>query len=132
MAGKRLGPGEIESALMTHPAIKEAAAIGIPDLVKGEALICFIVLNQYGLTASQFSGKVELEKGISQHLVSQLGSIIRPKSLYFIESLPKTRSGKIVRSAIRKKYLGDKTIDLSSIENPDALKEIDEAKSKIK
>jgi len=123
IAGKRIGPGEIESVLIEHPSVKEAAAIGIPDEIKGEALVCFVVINK---------GSTKAEKEISEHLTSKMGSVCRPQHLYFVEALPKTRSGKIVRSAIRKKYLGEEIIDLSSIENQSALQAIGEAKSKIK
>ncbi len=136
IAGKRIGPGEIESALIEHPAVNEAAAIGVPDEIKGEALVCFVVLNQVdsaGRTRADSRPLLhELEKEISQHLVSKLGSICKPKYLHFVDSLPKTRSGKIVRPAIRKKYLGEEITDLSSIENQEALLAIGEAKSKIK
>ena len=97
LAGKRIGPGEIESALIEHPSIREAAAIGIPDEIKGEALVCFVVLSQSEEGDRGNRPLLEL-KEISQHLVSKLGSIMRPKHLHFVDSLPKTRSGKIVRS----------------------------------
>ena len=123
IAGKRIGPGEIESALIEHPAVKEAAAIGIPDEIKGEALVCFVVVNK---------GSLAKEKEITEHLISKMGSIGKPKHLYFVDALPKTRSGKIVRQAIRKKYLGEEISDLSSVENQGTLQAITEAKSKIK
>ncbi len=118
ISGKRIGPGEIESALIKHPAVKEAAAIGVPDKVKGEVLVCFVVLNKDVIAAAT------LEQEIVKLAVTKYGAITRPKNLYFVASLPKTRSGKIVRGAIRKKYLGEEIIDTSAIENPEALQAI--------
>jgi acetyl-CoA synthetase len=118
ISGKRIGPGEIESALIEHPAVKEAAAIGVPDKIKGEVLVCFIVLNKDILASTQ------LKENIVTLTVENFGALARPKDLFFVSSLPKTRSGKIVRGAIRKKYIGDENIDTSSIENPEALQAI--------
>jgi len=105
IAGKRIGPGEIESVLIEHPDVKEAVAIGIPDEIKGEALVCFVVLNQPDYWDSISVGSPNLE-GINQHLISRLGSICKPKYLHRVSTLPKTRSGKIVRSVIKKKISG--------------------------
>lgn len=116
ISGKRIGPGEIESALIEHTAVKEAAAIGIPDELKGEALVCFIVLNDQQVKTS--------DQDIATHLVTKLGAIVRPKQVIFVSALPKTRSGKIVRGTIRKQYLGEAIGDISSIENPEALQTI--------
>ncbi len=124
ISGKRIGPGEIESALIGHSAVKEAAAIGVPDKIKGEVLVCFVVLNRDVLANAQ------LKDNIVASIVTKIGAIGRPKDLYFVSSLPKTRSGKIVRGAIRKKYLGEEIIDTSSIENPETLQAI--AKNIIK
>ena len=118
IAGKRIGPGEIESALIEHQAIKESAAIGVPDEIKGEALVCFVVLNP----TIQASHKLEQE--IIAHIATALGAVVRPKSLHFVGALPKTRSGKIVRGTIKKQYLGLELGDTASIENLDALDEI--------
>jgi acetyl-CoA synthetase len=117
---------KLPANVIEHPKVKEAAAISIPDEIKGEALVCFVVLNQ------EVPASPELEKEICQHLTSKMGAIIKPKHLYFIDALPKTRSGKIVRSAIRKKYLDEEITNLASIENQGALQAIIEAKSKIK
>ncbi len=123
ISGKRIGPGEIESVLIEHLSIKEAAAIGVPDETKGEALVCFVVLNR------NVVGSVELEQEIQKHVATKCGAVTRPKSVYFIASLPKTRSGKIVRAAIRKEYLGETIIDKSSIENPESLQAISKVKA---
>lgn len=118
VAGKRVGPGEVESILIEHPAVAEAAAIGVPHVVKGETIVCF-VLPTPGNKPSESLAK-ELLDSVAKHL----GGPLRPDSLHFVTALPKTRSGKIVRGSIRKKYLGEPVGDLSSIENPDALESI--------
>ncbi len=119
ISGKRIGPGEIESVLIEHPAVKEAAVIGVPDKTKGEAIICFIVLNKRSHESS------ELEQEITKHVATKYGAVTRPKKVYFVSALPKTRSGKIVRGAIKRKYLGEKNIDTSSVENPEALQALE-------
>jgi len=123
ISGKRIGPGEIESVLMEHPVIKEAAAIGVPDEIKGEILVCFVVLHR------DVTESVELAQEIIKHVATKCGAIVRPKWVYFVAALPKTRSGKIVRGAIRKKHLGESIVDISSIENPDALQSIPKLKA---
>jgi len=118
ISGKRIGPGEIESVLIEHSSIREAAAIGIPDKTKGEVLVCFVVLNR------DISPSADLKQEIIKHVATKCGATTRPKKVYFVSALPKTRSGKIVRGAIRKKYLGENIVDVSSIENPEALQDI--------
>ncbi len=115
VAGKRVGPGEVESVLVEHKDVAEAAVIGVPDDVKGEALVCFVVLMP-GKTAS-----TELTKDLRDLVAHKLGPVMRPEVIHTVGALPKTRSGKIVRRTIRAKYLGEPTGDLSSVENPDAL-----------
>jgi acetyl-CoA synthetase len=121
LAGKRTGPGEIESGANDHPAVQESAAIGIPDEIKGEAAICFVVLKP-GYEPSE-----PLRKEISDRIVEKLGKTLRPDKVLFVKVLPKTRSAKIVRGAIKRKYLGQDPGDLSSVENPDAIEEIGRA-----
>jgi acetyl-CoA synthetase len=115
IAGKRVGPAEFESALMTHPSVTEAATIGVPDKMKGETVVCFVVLKN-DPTPDLAS---ELEKSIVDHM----GKSLKPKEIRIVSALPKTRSGKIVRGAIKKTYLGEPVTDVSSIENPDVLVE---------
>jgi len=121
VAGKRTGPAEIEAALLEHPAVAEAAAIGVPHEIKGEAVVCFVVLRP-GQTPSE-----ALREALINQVVKHLGKTLRPETLKFVKMLPKTRSAKIVRGAIRKKYLGQPVGDLASVENPDALEEISRA-----
>lgn len=118
VAGKRIGPGEIESILVGHPDVAEAATIGVPHPVKGEGLVCFAVVRPGVKETPAFAE--ELIKLVAH----KMGSAVKPERLHFVQALPKTRSGKIVRGSIRRKYLGEPTGDLSSVENPDALESI--------
>jgi acetyl-CoA synthetase len=122
IAGKRTGPAEIESAVNEHPKVQESAAIGVHDELKGEAVVCFAVLKP-GAEPSE-----ELRQEIVALIVDHLGKTLKPEKLLFVKALPKTRSAKIVRGAIRRKYVGEDPGDLSSIENPDAIEEIGKAK----
>ena len=122
VAGKRVGPAEVEAALIEHPAVAEAAAIGIPHDIKGETVACFVVLAP-GQTAGE-----PLREELREQVVKHLGKTLRPEVLKFVRMLPKTRSAKIVRGAIRRRYLGEPVGDLASIENPEALEEIARAR----
>ncbi len=115
VAGKRVGPGEVESVLIEHPRVAEAAVIGVPHEIKGEALICFVVL-----MAGERPDET-LQSELNNLISHKLGAVLKPESIYCLSALPKTRSGKIVRGSIRKRYLGQPAGDTSSIENPDAL-----------
>ncbi len=122
IAGKRTGPAEIESALIEHPAVSEAATIGVPHEIKGETPVCFVILSP-GHEASE-----DLRKELMDQVVKFHGKTLRPQELKFVTAFPKTRSAKIVRKIIRKKYLGDEDLgDISSIENPEAIDEIGRA-----
>jgi acetyl-CoA synthetase len=119
VAGKTIGPSEVEGALISHPAVVEAAAIGVPHEVKGEEVVCFAVLRE-GYRASG-----DLRRELVEHVSTELGKALRPAEVHFVSALPKTRSAKIVRRIIRAKYLGEEDLgDLSSIENPSAIDEI--------
>ncbi len=115
VAGKRLGPAEVEAILTGHRAVSEAAAIGVPHPVKGEALVCFVVLRQ-GWTASE-----ALTSELASHVVEQLGKPLRPAAVHAVPDLPKTRNAKILRRVIRAVFLGQDPGDLSSLENPQAV-----------
>ena len=112
IAGKRLGPAEVESALVAHPAVAEAAAIGVPHEVKGEALWCYVVL-AYGQEPSD-----ALRGELVTVVTDALGKSFKPGSLRFTTALPKTRSAKVLRRAIRATALGTDPGDLSSLEDP--------------
>ena len=118
IAGKRLGPAEVESALADHPAVAESAAIGMPDEIKGEAIWCFVVTKPGAGAGDELAG--ELAAVVSEHL----GKSFRPKRIVFVDELPKTRSAKIVRRALRASAMGEDPGDLSSLENPGALEQI--------
>jgi acetyl-CoA synthetase len=112
IAGKRIGPAEVESVIAGHPAVAESAAVGIPDEVKGEQVWCFVVLKP-GVEPDP----EELRKLVGDHL----GKSFAPARVVFVPELPKTRSAKIVRRAIRAAALGQAPGDLSSVENPQSL-----------
>jgi len=115
VAGKRLGPAEVESVLVAHPAVAESAAVGVPDELKGEALVCFVVLRP-----GQPAGP-ELARELEEAVVAALGRPLRPKALEFVADLPRTRNAKILRRVVRSLYLGQDPGDLSALENPAAL-----------
>lgn len=121
VAGKRTGPAEIESALIEHNLVAEAAAIGVPHEIKGETVVCFVVLNP-GTIPSE-----ALREELKAQIVKHLGKTLKPEALKFVKALPKTRSAKIVRGAIRRKYLGEPLGDISSVENQDTIEEISRA-----
>jgi acetyl-CoA synthetase len=112
VAGKRIGPAEIESAAVAHPAVAEAAAVGVPHDVKGEVAWVFCVLAP-GAEAS--------EEDVAALVAAELGKAFTPDRVVFVPALPKTRSAKIVRRAVRATALGRDPGDLSSVENPEAL-----------
>jgi acetyl-CoA synthetase len=118
IAGKRIGPAELESAAVGHPAVSEAAAVGIPHDVKGEVAWVFCVLAPGNAPSDELAGEV------GEAVAAALGRAFRPERVAFVHALPKTRSAKIVRRAVRAKALGEDPGDLSSVENPEALEEI--------
>jgi acetyl-CoA synthetase len=118
IAGKRIGPAEIESAAVAHPAVIEAAAVGVPHEVKGEVAWLFCVLAP-GRSASAAE--------VADLVSADLGKAFAPDRVVFVSALPKTRSAKIVRRAVRATALGTDPGDLSSVENPEALEAISAA-----
>ncbi len=121
IAGKRIGPAELESAAVGHPAVREAAAIGVPHEVKGETSWIFCCL----LPGEEPSN--ELAADVAARVAAELGKAFKPERIVFVDALPKTRSAKIVRRALRAKVLGTDLGDLSSVENPEALDAIEAA-----
>jgi acetyl-CoA synthetase len=115
VAGKRLGPAEVESVLVGHSAVAEAAAIGVPDEMKGEALVCFVILR------SKHQPSDELARELQDLVASALGKPLRPQAVHFVGDLPRTRNAKILRRVVRSVYTGKDPGDLSSLENPSAL-----------
>ncbi|MEW5830084.1 MAG: AMP-binding protein [Chloroflexota bacterium] len=122
IAGKRLGPAEVESILVGHPAVVEAAAIGIPDEIKGAALVAFVVLNQAVPSSDA------LRKELKDLIVASMGKALAPKAVLFVSDLPKTRNAKVMRRMIRAAYLGQPLGDTSSLVNPEAVEEIGRAR----
>jgi acetyl-CoA synthetase len=118
VAGKRLGPAEVESALARNPAVLESAAIGVPDDIKGEAVVCFAILKP-GAAAGALL-EAELRAGVA----AELGKAMTPKAIVFVRDLPRTRNAKIMRRVIRAVYLGRDPGDVSALENPGAVEEI--------
>ncbi|HET6263122.1 MAG TPA: AMP-binding protein, partial [Chloroflexia bacterium] len=118
VAGKRVGPAEVESAAVSHPAVAEAAAIGVPDTLKGEALVVLVVLR-----AGHEPGE-ELRGEIASCVVSHLGKSLKPQAVKFVAELPHTRNGKTLRRLVRQGYLGESLGDLSSLENLSALEAV--------
>jgi acetyl-CoA synthetase len=120
IAGKRLGPAEVESALADHPSVAESAAVGVPDAIKGEAIWCFVV------TKPGFEPTDDLSRALARQVAAELGKSFRPSRILFVDELPKTRSAKIVRRALRALVEGRDPGDLSSLENPGSLDAIRE------
>jgi acetyl-CoA synthetase len=115
VAGKRLGPAEVESALIEHPAVAESAAVGIPHEVKGETVWCFVV------TKPGWVRNDDLAEQLRATVADQLGKSFKPERIVFVDELPRTRSAKILRRAIRATVLHTDPGDLSSLENPSAI-----------
>jgi acetyl-CoA synthetase len=112
VAGKRVGPAEVESAAVAHPGVVEAAAVGIPHAVKGESIAVFCVLRP-GETAGP-----EIRAAISAEVVRELGKALKPDVVEVVPALPKTRSGKVMRRVIRAAYLGLDPGDVSALDDP--------------
>jgi acetyl-CoA synthetase len=110
VSGHRLGTAEIESALVSHPAVAEAAAIGLPHEVKGQAIHTFVLLR------TGFAGTSELSEELRQHVATHMGPIARPEDVKFVDKLPKTRSGKIMRRVLKARAQGLPEGDTSTLE----------------
>jgi acetyl-CoA synthetase len=121
IAGKRLGPAEVESVLVGHPAVAEAGVIGVPHEIKGESVVCFVVLRP-GNEPSE-----PLRAELSDRVAQAMGKALKPEKVLFTRDLPKTRSAKIMRRVIRATYLGKDPGDVSSLESPAAVQAIAEA-----
>ena len=121
VAGHRLGTMEIESALVSHPAVAEAAVVGKPDDIKGEDIFAFVILE------GDRQPSEELSKELKKHVVAEIGAIARPSEIRFAEALPKTRSGKIMRRLLRSLASGQEiTSDTSTLEDRSILDKLRE------
>lgn len=123
VAGKRVGPAEVESALVAHEAVREAAAVGVPDEVKGEAIVAFCIL-QPGAAPDDDASREALREALKDQVAEALGKPFRPKEVRFVRDLPRTRNAKIMRRVVRAMYLGLPAGDLTALENPDAAEAI--------
>jgi acetyl-CoA synthetase len=120
VAGHRLGSMELESALKSHPAVAESGVVGIPDEIKGEEIVAFVILK------NDFSPSDDLAKELKQHVVEEIGAIARPGEIHFTDVLPKTRSGKIVRRFLRQIAAGEEIIgDKTTVEDPTVLDKLE-------
>jgi len=115
LAGKRLGPAEVETAVVAHPKVLEAAAVGVPDELKGEALWVFVVVRPDAVADDA------LRAEITRCVTDALGPSFKPAAVRFTRALPKTRSAKVLRRAIRSIVTGDAPGDLSGLEDPSTL-----------
>jgi acetyl-CoA synthetase len=113
VAGKRLGPAEVESVLVSHPAVSESAVVGVPHETKGEAIWCFCVLGD--------GAEDGVGEALGELVAKELGRPFKPSRIVFVDALPKTRSAKILRRAVRAVAIGEDPGDMSSAENPQAL-----------
>jgi acetyl-CoA synthetase len=118
IAGKRLGPAEVESIAVGHGRIAEAAAIGLPDEIKGSALVLFCV------TAPGVEGEAALADELKRLVSDSLGKPLAPRAVYFLSDLPRTRNAKVMRRMLRAAYLGEALGDTSALVNPEILDEI--------
>jgi acetyl-CoA synthetase len=116
ISGHRMSTAEIEHAVISHDKISDAASIAIPDDITGEAIVVFFVTDDKSETG--------LESEISDYISEKIGKVARPKHVFQLSDLPKTRTGKIMRRLLKSKLLGKELGDLSSLENPNVLDEI--------
>jgi acetyl-CoA synthetase len=114
VAGRKVGPAEVEACLTGHAAVSEAAVIGVPDELTGESVVAFVVLKP-GSTFTNVSEE------LAAHVARCMGPTFRPRAIHAVPELPKTQSGKVVRRLIRLAYLREPLGDTSTVENPEAL-----------
>jgi len=141
VAGKRVGPAEVESLLVAHPLVTEAAVIGVPDEMKGTAMVVFCVLTKSsppykggvaeGRGGSQSpkhgdlaAGTAALQSELKTLVARDMGKPLAPSKIHFLSALPKTRNAKVMRRVIRAAYLGEDPGDLSALEDPAIVDEI--------
>jgi acetyl-CoA synthetase len=122
VAGKRLGPAEVESILVEHPAVLESAAVGIPHPIKGSQMVIFAVLKP------GFESTNQLRQELIDRVTADLGKALAPHELFFVDDLPKTRNAKVMRRMVRSTYLEMDPGDRSSLVNPESLESIRHAR----
>lgn len=121
VAGKRIGPAEVESVLVSHPLVREAAAVAVPDALKGSAIAAFVALR------GEASGPA-LEEELKDRVANELGKPLRPAVVVYLSGIPKTRNGKIMRRLVRAVWLGEPAGDVTALEDPSLLDEIARAR----
>ena len=126
VAGHRLGTREIEEAVQGHPAIAEVAVVGVADQLKGQMPMAFAVVKDAAVIATP-EKRLELEKAVFKQVDDSLGAIARPSRVHFLTVLPKTRSGKLLRRSIQALAEGRDPGDLTTIEDPAALEQLQQA-----
>jgi len=122
VAGRKVGPAEVEGAAMDHPSVNQAAAVGVPDETTGTAVVLYVVPE---------AGDDEddaLREEVRETVGAELGKPFRPREVLFVDRFPKTQSGKIIRRAIQSVYTGEDFGDLSSIDDPDALAAVEDSR----
>ena len=125
VSGHRLGTMEVESALVAHPMVAEAAVVGRPDDLTGEAVVAFVVLKR---ARPDDAEAMEIAKELRNWVAKEIGPIAKPKEIRFGDNLPKTRSGKIMRRLLRVVAKGESvTQDVSTLENPAILEQLGKA-----
>ncbi|MFD1644604.1 AMP-binding protein [Haloarchaeobius litoreus] len=122
VAGRKVGPAEVEGALMDHDAVNQAAAVGAPDDTTGTAVVTYVILED------GYEETDELRDELRAQVGEELGKPFRPREILFVDEFPKTQSGKIIRRAIEATYQGEELGDMSSIENPEALERLADAR----
>jgi acetyl-CoA synthetase len=119
VAGHRVSTGEMEAAIDAHPLISECAVIGVPDPIKGEVPVAFVVYKDE-------AGREEIKKQLMEQVNKEIGPIALPKEIYLVGDLPKTRSGKIMRRILKKMIAGEELGDLSTLSNPESVDKLKE------
>ncbi|PSQ22710.1 acetyl-CoA synthetase, partial [Halobacteriales archaeon QS_9_67_17] len=122
VAGRKVGPAEVEGAAMDHDAVNQAAAVGVPDDTTGTGVVCYVVVEE-GVDETK-----PLREEVRDVIGAELGKPFRPREVLFVDEFPKTQSGKIIRRAVQATYTGEDLGDMSSIENPDALDRLADAR----
>ncbi|MEE8536780.1 MAG: acetyl-coenzyme A synthetase, partial [Acidobacteriota bacterium] len=121
VSGHRLGTMAVESALVSHPDVAEAAVVGRPDEIKGQGIVAFVTLE------GGKKGSEKLHKALREHVAKEIGKIARPDEIRFTENLPKTRSGKIMRRLLRDIASGSQTLgDVTTLEDLSVLEKLRE------
>ncbi|RLI88708.1 MAG: acetyl-coenzyme A synthetase, partial [Candidatus Altiarchaeales archaeon] len=120
VAGHRIGSAEVESALVSHPKVAEAAVVGKPDPIRGEIIAALVILR------SDVNPSPDLKDELRNHVGEEIGHIAKPSMIGFVKDLPKTRSGKIMRRIIKAKVRGEPVGDISTLANPEAVAALDE------